>query len=309
MAHEPDERTPRMTIQEFPLPANSGPSAIAPAPDGSVWVGLETANQVVQVLVPSGQNGLLLTIPTPSAGMGGLAFGANGLGYLAEYHTNKIAVFDPVAGQFLAEYVIPVSASGPSGLVYQPATGDLWILLAAVGQVIRMGLDGSFPFPTLKIPAGPSCTPHGPCVGGDGNVWFGEISAAKVCKATPAGVLTEYPVVGARPTCCTAAADNGVYFTDQNNRIWRIDLTSFALTKWTVPTPSSVPYGCGTTAAGDVIFSERSGNKIGILPLGGGTIQEQTCPTPSSQPNHLCLGGDGAVWVDERAASQVARVS
>ena len=52
--------------------------------------------------------------------------------------------------------------------------------------------------------------------GPDGNLWFAEETGLKVGKITPAGVITEYPIPGARGlTGIAAGPDGNIWFTDE----------------------------------------------------------------------------------------------
>lgn len=175
-------------------------------------------------------------------------------------------------------------------------------------QIERMTTAGTF-LPVFNVPTA-GAWPHGPTVGSDGNVWFAELSANKIARITMAGQITEFalPQASSSPDVMTSAAD-GVYFTEYNvNKVARVNLTTFAITQWNVPTSGAQPVGITTGADGNLYFTERMGNKVGILPLGGGSIVEYPLPTASALPDKITLGPDQDLWFTEHNTSRIGRL-
>jgi virginiamycin B lyase len=175
-------------------------------------------------------------------------------------------------------------------------------------QIERMTTTGTF-LPAFNVPTA-GAWPHGPTVGSDGNVWFAELNANKIARMTMAGQITELalPQASSSPDVMTSAAD-GVYFTEYNvNKVARVNLTTFAITQWSVPTAGSQPVGITTGGDGNLYFTERTGNKVGILPVGGGSIVEYPLPTASALPDKITLGPDGNLWFTEHSSSELGRL-
>ena len=129
-------------------------------------------------------------------------------------------------------------------------------------------------------------------------MWFAENTANRVAFITTAGVVQEFilPQSNSKPFATACGSDNGVYFTENNvSKIGRIDVTTFVIRQWVIPSAASQPRGIAVSPT-TVCFAEYARNKIGCMPLGGGTITEFLLPIASSGPNKLTFGPDGKFW-------------
>ena len=91
-------------------------------------------------------------------------------------------------------------------------------------------------------------------------------------------------------------------------------IPSFTLTEWTVPTPSSRPYGVGVDTNGKVWFTENSTNKIARFDPTNNNFTEWNVTTAKSQPRNVfvklvTVGSTSVtqIFFTEFASSKIAR--
>jgi virginiamycin B lyase len=121
--------------------------------------------------------------------------------------------------------------------------------------------------------------------------------------------VTEFPVTAhSGPIYITAGPDGNLWFTEEYaNRIGRIT-SKGKLTEYSLPNPSSVPYGIATGPDGNLCFTEYQGNRVGRITTKG-VIREFPIPTASSGPTGIVAGPDGSIWFAEEVAHKVGRLS
>lgn len=95
VARAPAATGPSLT--EFSLPASSFPSVIEPGLDGAVWFTEEGANEIGR-MAPDGTLAQFV-VPTPNAGLAGVAWGPDGNVWFAESNASRIGRLNPATGQ------------------------------------------------------------------------------------------------------------------------------------------------------------------------------------------------------------------
>ena len=289
------------TFSQYPIPSRTIAGNVCTSPD-NLYVYFDANTTIGR----SDMSGSLqeFSVPTMSPliiSLVGCTFGSDGTLYFGEQNSGVVYEFNPATFSF-SQFKVPTPKAGMVGMVYN--MDNVVYIMAPGGSLIeRMHPDGTF-LPNILLSAGRY--PHGPSSCG-GNVWFAENTANRVAFVTPAGALQEFvlPHSNSKPFDTVCGADNGVYFTeDGGNQIGRIDLTSFAIQEWKVPTPASQPRGMATSAT-TLCFSEYARNKIGCMPVGGGTINETVVPVLSSGPNKVTLGPDGGFWFSTGNAAYI----
>ena len=260
ISNEIVKMTPAGVVTRYPIPTFfSLPSSITSGPDGNVWFAEVNGNKIGRI-TPAG----VITefaVPTPVAGLyGGITAGADGNVWFAEGNSGSLGRITPtgVITEFpgigayelasgsdgnlwtvnpfstavgrvttagMATFFFPPVSGGTGGAITGGANGDIWFTYIASGQgrIGTMTTAGTFlagyPIPTqtssLAITGGP-----------DGNVWFGEWDYAKIGQITPTGVITEYPVNGARISGITTGLDGNIWFASRDGWIGRIQLAA-----------------------------------------------------------------------------------
>jgi virginiamycin B lyase len=180
------------------------------------------------------------------------------------------------------------------------ASGALWMpAFLKVGAIAYNGSITWYDVPTansyaLDIARGP-----------DGNMWFTEEVTGKIARITPAGVVTEFPVVpmtgigaNALRGIVTGADGNLWVAADDQNKIARVT-TAGVVTLFPIPTPKAGVDGMALGPDGNVWFAEYFGGRIGrITPAG--VITEYVIP--SGYPTGITTGADGNIWFSESNA-------
>jgi virginiamycin B lyase len=148
--------------------------------------------------------------------------------------------------------------------------GNLWFT-AGTGEVGRITSGGSII--EFALPTGASF-PEGITAGPDGNLWFTESRGNKIGRITPAGLITEFPLLS---RC-------GKYLT-------------------------CAPHGITTGPNGNLWFTMENGNAIGSISPSGSFAGGFSIPTASSVAEGITTGPDGNLWFTEERASKIGRFS
>jgi streptogramin lyase len=173
-----------------------------------------------------------------------------------------------------------------------------FLILLLLGTLVAIGVQGQTitEFPV----SGPYPVPDSITSGPDGNLWFTEqcgfahLCEGKICRITPAGVITEFSAEGMWPGGIAAGPDGNLWFT-MGSLIGRIsptgDVTRFPLSKLSA--------GPGIVAGpdGSLWFtgSDTSGSKIGRITTTG-VITSFAIPPPDRWPYGIAAGPDGNLW-------------
>jgi virginiamycin B lyase len=182
-------------VHEFVLPtANSGPTTIAVAADGSLWFTLSSGNAIghIQADLTAYEE-----FPLPSANSGPrvMSLGSDGNMWFSEHTGNRMARITP-QGE-ITEFPLPRPNSGP-GDITAGSDGALWFLELSgtmdglqpdgnrVGRISTSGEITEYPEPSTTP------TAINIAVGPDGNVWYSKSS--KLGRVTSAGEITEIEI-------------------------------------------------------------------------------------------------------------------
>lgn len=294
---------PEGAVNQFAIPtAESSPSAIAPGPDGDMWLTEFHAQQVAQMTT----SGTIREIPLILGGTldpEWIAAGADGSVWLTGRSGNVILRIVP--NGVPVEFSVPSANSEPEGIAPGP-DGNMWFTehnADKVGRITPGGTITEFSLPT------PESGPLGITAGPDGNIWFTEQKKDQIGRITPSGSVTEFPVPTpeSKPWGITTGPDGNLWFTEfGKDKIVRVT-PSGAFTEFSVPTASSFPGKIAPGPDGNVWFTERGAGKVGrIAP--DGSITEFPLPSAGSEPSGIAPGPDGNMWVTESKTDTVAQV-
>ncbi len=143
-----------------------GPLGVATAPDGSVWVTLQSANQLLRI-APDGSMSSF-DIPTRSSSPADVAVDGKGVVWFIEFRGNKIGRLSN--GSF-EEFAIGKESAGLTGLDAAP-DGSVWFGMLRKGSLGRLR-EGTIK--EFKLPR-EGARPYGVAVDPAGNVWYTDIT-------------------------------------------------------------------------------------------------------------------------------------
>jgi streptogramin lyase len=196
-------------------------------------------------------------------------------------------------GTATAAYASTLTATPSNGI---PAASTTLTLIGPKETVFP--IPGTTPFP-FGITAGP-----------DGNVWFTMLSASKIGRITPSGIMTLF-----QPPNCPCDLEGIV--SGPLGDLWSADNVNGL--QLTVPgtgvstvqnagSPGKRPTGIAVGSDGGVWYTEESGNSIGRLYPG---IGETTFPLPvaGGSPLGIAAGPDGNLWFCELTGNKIGRIT
>jgi virginiamycin B lyase len=201
-------------ITEFPLSANSKPTAITTGPDGALWI-TEFADNRIARLTRDGSV-IEYPIPTPNSSPKGITVGADGALWFVEQDAKAIGRI--TAGGQVTEYAVPGVDHLWGGITTGP-DGALWFSEGDQTDVGRITSDGKITHFTLGVSPDVGMT-----VGPDKAIWFTD-GGMYVGRVSTDGHLTGYqpPTARSAPSGIVAAPDGALWFTENSaNRIGRL---------------------------------------------------------------------------------------
>jgi virginiamycin B lyase len=299
------------TITELPvLPtANSAPTGITSAPDGSLWFTERSANQLGR-LSPSG----VLTeypVPTASSAPEQITASPDGNVWFTERYGRKIGRVSQGGGA-IAEFTVPGTGAYPTAIATRQ-DGTVWFASADSAATARLGWISSTGTITQLATGATRTTITGIVGGPDGNLWVTEVSnywGDGVARVVTSGYgkFTNYklPSPHANPQSITVGPDNNLWFTESSaDKIGQIT-TGGALTEYALAAGSR-PQQIVSGPDGALWFTEKGGNKVGRRATDG-TLTELAVPTAGSQPFGLVKKQDGTLWFTEQSGNRLGEV-
>jgi streptogramin lyase len=276
----------------YPLPAGSGPVAVANGP-GGLWIALRGSNQIGLMTAAGGLTAF--NVPTSGAGLSEIATGPDGNVWFTEETAGNIGRVTPAGA--VTEFALPTAGSQPHAITAGP-DGNVWFTEAAggrqIGRITPTGTITEFP-----VPGGED---NDIVTGPDGNLWYTAPNTNNIGRMDPTGVATEFFTPGT-PTSLAVADGSSLWFTrGTGNALGRIDTTTGTSTTVLTTNASSsiVP---GDDGNGWFTLGNES---IAFVTLAGTT---QVFPLNVTQLGEIAPGPDGAIWVPEPADDRIARMS
>jgi streptogramin lyase/plastocyanin len=238
----------------------SGPSGVALARDGSVYITELFGNTILRL---DSKRKVIdrIPIPTPESWPTGLVFDPAGNLWVNETKGNKLARLS--TNNVLTEFPLPTRDSRATGMVID-SKGDLWIAERDGGKIGHLTQDGTFV--EYSVPT-PNAKPTGMAADRFGRVWFGERQGNKIGVVSD-GQIQEYPLPtpNSGPFSLCIDNDGQVWFTEMyGNRIGVLDPFSGRIQEYDLPTPDSWPLGLAMDSQGNLWYSMQLKNKIGVL--------------------------------------------
>ena len=235
------------------------------------------------------------------------------LRYITNYHTYR----DRATSSVTDGYRISLRLTDPYGAaavtnLFVTVTNALDVGIAANSPIVENApaTEQALEFTEFRVPTRGSY-PHGITEGPDGNIWFTEADGAKIGRLTPAGVLTEFPVIGARSLAGICAGPDGkLWFTAfQSDKIGRIT-TSGAIRLFNIPHPNwplRAPVGITPGPDGTSVWFAGWGYRLGRMALNGTVTKEITFPSGWNFSG-ISTSSDGDLWATVWSQDVISRV-
>jgi streptogramin lyase len=236
--------TPSGSFSEFSIPTQGGsPFAITTGGDGNLWFGEQIGftNNLIEKMTPAGvftayplpfsvdlAEGIMYGTPNAiTAGPDGNLWFATNDGKVGRITPAGTVTGFPVPG-----------ATDLAGITVGPG-GTLWFsgetaTHAIVGYMTVVGAATIFPVPSGSF--GGEIT-----LGPDGNLWFtADGTGSEICKVTPSGIVSEFPVPGAaldRAISIAPGSDGNLWFVERNSQVVGTITPSGVVDELSLPIP------------------------------------------------------------------------
>jgi virginiamycin B lyase len=271
---------------EYPmLEAHDGPTAIAAAPDGSVWFTIDFANAIGRV-----RDGKLERFAEEKTNGEpvGIAAAADGSAWYTDAPAGQITHVSATGELTSIPLDTPLTRIGQLALA---PDGALWFTEASAYSVTRWH-EGRFERHVIDALRGAA---QGIAVGKDGVVWATLQAANQLLRIAPDGSMQMFdiPTRGSSPGDITVAADGSVWFLEfRGNKIGRFADGRFE--EFPVGEESAGLTGLDVAPDGAVWVGMLRKGSLGRLK--DGKLQEFRLPRQDARPYGVAVDREGNVW-------------
>jgi len=261
------------------------PTAVAIAPDGTVWFTIEFSDTMGRL-----RNGRVETLPKGKQNVEpiGLAVDAAGFAWYTDGPLRAISRMAPDGA--ITSFALSTPIARLARLAVGP-DGAVWFAEGTAFSVTRLK-DGVF---TRHEVGSIVATPFGVAVDRSGTVWATVQSSNKLVRITPAGEVSELEP----PTRAGGLGDVAV---DGEGSVWLLEMRAnriarFAagrFTEFPVPTPQAGLVALAVGPDGTVWFTELRAGRLGRLQHGA--VTEFRLPRRHARPFGIAVDRAGNVW-------------
>lgn len=261
------------------------PTAIAAAPDGSIWFTIDSASAVGRL-----QDGKLIRLAKPTQNLEpiGLAVAADGSAWFTDAPAKQVSRMTP-AGELTAVTLdMPIARLG--GIAAAP-DGSVWFAEGSAYSITRLK-DGVLQRHVIKSPRG---GPYGVAVGPDGTVWATLQAANQVLRIGADGAMHAFdiPTRGSAPSDIRVDAQGVVWFLEfRGNKLGRLENGKFR--EFELDAHGAAPTGLAVAPDGAVWFGMLRTGSLGRF--NDGKIRTVTLPRENARPYSVSVDPAGNVW-------------
>ena len=261
------------------------PTAVAVAPDGTVWFTIDFSD-AIGVL----RQNRLHRIPKDGQNFEplGLAVDRDGYAWYTDGPSRRISRMSPDGR--VASFALSTPVAKLGRLAAAP-DGAVWFAEETTYSLTRFK-DGAF---TRHALSAPGIAPFGVAVDASGTVWGTLPRVNRLVRISARGEMSELepPTRAAQLGDVAIAQDGAVWFLEmQANKIGRFANGQFA--EFPVPTWSAGLTALAIAPDGAVWFTELRGQRLGRLH--DGVIVEFPLPQSNARPFGIAVDGAGNVW-------------
>jgi len=271
---------------EYPMALSTDiPTAVAIAPDGTVWFTIDTAGAMGVI-----RNGKIARLPTIRKIVEpiGLAVDAEGAAWYGDASGAMISRMLPSGEIKSFPLGTPIARLGR---LVVAADGAVWFA-ESTGYGFTRLKEGVF---TRNVPKSVRGGPYGVAVDAQGNLWGTLQSGNQLVKISGAGEISEYEVptrAGSPSDVVVDAAGNAWFLEFRSNKIGRFAGGKF--TEFEVPGEWGGLTGLTAAPDGSVWFGLLRGHRLGRLR--DGQIKMFPLPRADARPYTLAADKNGNIW-------------
>jgi virginiamycin B lyase len=280
------EVSPRVPFVEYKMPQSLDiPTAIAAAPDGTVWFSMDLADSLGHVL-----DGRIQRVPVSAKTLEPIGLGVAPDGSVWYTDNASHAISHVTASGDVKHFPLDTPSVRLARLAVAP-DGAAWFAEETGYSITRLK-DGVL---TRHVYDSPRGGPYGVTVAADGTVWATLQSGDQLLRISPDGVMTAFdiPRPAAVPSDIAVGPDGAVWFLEfRADSIGRFKDEVFR--EFPVGEKSVGLSGLAVGPDGAVWFGMLRAGKIGRLR--DGKIDTFTLPREHARPYTLALDRQGNVW-------------
>ena len=271
---------------EYPMAvATDIPTAVAAAPDGTVWFTIDFGEGIGLV-----RDGRVQRVPKKGRNVEpiGLGVDANGAAWFTD--PSAIAVVRATAAGELQSFPLGTPIARLGRLAVAP-DGAVWFAESTAYSITRLK-DGVLQRHDIQSLRG---GPYGVAVAGDGTVWATLQSANQLMRISPSGEMTQYdlPAPVSSPTDVAADPKGGVWLIEfRGNKIAHFADGKFV--EYPLPEGKAAPSGIAVAPDGTVWFGILRGGGLGRLR--DGRMEFVALPRENARPYTLAVDAKGNIW-------------
>jgi virginiamycin B lyase len=276
----------RVAAVEYPMTVSTDiPTAVAVAPDGSVWFTIDFGEGIGVV-----RDGRVQRLPKKGRNVEpiGLGVDASGSAWLTD--PAAIAVSRVNAAGEQQSFPLGTPIARLARLAVAP-DGAVWFAESTAYSITRLK-DGVLQRHDVQSVRG---GPYGVAVAADGTVWATLQSANQLIRIAPSGEMTQYdlPTPGASPTDVAVDPKGGVWVIEfRANKVAHFANGKFA--EYALPEGKAAPSGIAVAPDGAVWFGVLRGGGLGRLREGG--IDFFSLPRDNARPYTVAADAKGNIW-------------
>ena len=263
------------------------PTALAIAPDDTVWFTMDSANAFGRLR--DGKLTRVVTGKRTNVEPIGLGVDAQGIVWYTDALDQAISSMSE--GGKLASFPLGTPIARLGRLAVAP-DGAIWFAESTAYSITRLK-DAQLTRHVIKNVRG---GPYGVTVDANGNVWATLQSGNQLLRITPGGAMTEYevPTRGSSPTDVAVDQEGNVWFTEfRGNKIGKFAGGHF--TEFEIPgTGSAALSGIAIAPDGSVWFGLLRQHAIGRLR--DGEMKLFPLPRADARPYTLAADKKGNIW-------------
>jgi len=276
----------RPATVDYPMMVTTDiPTAVAIAPDGSVWFTIDFGDGIGRV-----REGSVERLPKKGRNVEpiGLAVDSSGAAWFTD--PSAIAVLRMTPAGELQSFPLGTPIARLARLAIAP-DGAVWFAESSAYSITRLK-DGVLKRHDVQSVRG---GPYGVAVASDGTVWATLQSANQLMRISPSEEIAQYdlPTAGASPTDVAVDAKGGVWVIEfRANKLAHFADVKFS--EYPLPDGKAAPSGITVAPDGAIWCGILRGGGLGRLR--DGKIEFFPLPRANARPYTLAAAPGGDIW-------------